>query len=204
MKKPTYAHANSRNRLVLLLLVSGLVLASCATTPWYLRATDHFDQTFWTRSLANESDVFFGPTFNLYGTFDLESIWVGLQKEANLPYVQLRVQTTLSNGGGHPFQNAQTGTKSLDFLNVALNTYDAMKQDLTSVKMTVQRFTLRIPIDLASSAACDTKDFVIQLSGANKENFDLKLPQAMLQGFLGKVKKSGEEGIEGECFDQFL
>lgn len=196
--------ATFRTRLVLLLLVGGLVLAGCATTPWYLRASDHFGQTYRTRLLADETDVFFGPTFNLYGTFDLESVWVGLQKEANLPYLQLRVQTTLSNGGGHPFQHARADTKSLDFLNVALNTYDAMKQDLTSVKMTVQRFTLRIPIGLASSAACESKDFVIQLSGDNKENFDLKLPQAMLQGFLGKVKKSGEEGIEGECFDQFL
>ena len=60
--------------------------------------------------------------------------------------------------------------------------------------MTVQRFTVRIPIDLANSAACDNEDFVIQLSGAKKENFDLKLPRAMLQGFLGKVKQSGEEG----------
>lgn len=202
--KRSYKHAVFSTRSVLLLLVGSLVLASCATTPWYLRASDHFGKTFRTRTLGNNSDVFFGPNFNLYGTFDLESVWVGLQKEAELPHLQLRVQTTLSEGGGNPFQQAHAGTNPLDFLSVSLKTHDAMKQDLTSVEMTVQRFVVRIPVSLASTAACDTEDFEIELSGDKKENFDLVLPRAMLQGFLGKVKKSGEEGIEGECFDQFL
>ena len=203
LKKPTSARATFSARITLLLLVGGLVLAGCASAPWYLRASDHFGQTYRTRVLGPDSDVFYGPTFNLYGLFDLESIWVSLQKEVNMPYVQLRVQTTLSNGGGHPFQHATADTKSLDFFNVDLSTHVAMKRDLTSVKMTVQRFTVRIPIAIASSAACDSEFFVIQLSGEKKDNFDLTLPGAMLQGFLGKVKKSGEEGIEGECFDQF-
>ena len=203
-KKPTYARVTFKARITLVLLVGGLVLAGCASAPWYTRALDHFGQTYRTRVAATDTDIFFGPTFNLYGQFEHESIWVGLQKESELPHLQLKVQTTLSNGGGHPFQYAENGTKTLDFLNVALSTHDAIQNDLTPIKMTVQRFTVRIPIDLANSAACDNEDFVIQLSGAKKENFDLKLPRAMLQGFLGKVKQSGEEGIEGDCFDQFL
>lgn len=204
LKKPISTRATFSARITLLLLVGGLVLAGCASTPWYLRASDHFSQTYRTRVLGPDLDEFFGPTFNLYGLYDLESIWVGLHKEVNMPYLKLRVQTTLSNGGGHPFQHATADTKSLDFLNVDLSTYDAMKQDFTPVTMTVQKFSVRIPISVASSAACDTEYFVIQLSGEKKENFDLKLPRAMLQGFLGKVKKSGEEGIDGDCFDQFL
>ena len=164
---------------------------------------DHYGQTYRTRALPSETDVFIGPRFNLYRHFDLESVWVVLEKEADAPYMLLTVDTTLSNGGGHPFQEAQANGKALDFTHLALSTHDAINLDLTSLKMTVEKFTLRIPVSLASSAACDSKDFVIQLAGQDKEPLDLKLPRAMLQGFLGKVKKSGEEGIEGKCFDQF-
>ena len=204
LKKPIFTHVVFSSRVVCLLLAASLIVAGCATSPWYVRASNHFGQTFQTREHAADVDVFVGPNFNLYGPYDLESVWVGLQKVADASIVQLRVETKLENGHGLPFQQAQSAGKSLNLAHLNLLAFNAMTDDLTSVEVTMERFIISVPVSLASSAACDDKDFVIQLSGKGREVFDLNLPRAMLQGFLGKVKKSGEEGIEGQCFDQFL
>lgn len=192
------------SRVACLLVVASLCVAGCATTPWYVRASDHFGQTYSTRAHAANMDLFVGPTFNLYGPNDVESVWVGLQKEADTSFIQLRVETALIDGDGRPFQQAQAAGKPLNLANLVLLTYDALNEDFILVELTVEQLVIRLPVSVASSAACDSKDFVIQLSGKDREVFDLKLPKAMFQGFLGKVKKSGEEGIEGQCFDQFL
>lgn len=204
LKKPTSTHVVYSFRFVCLLLAASLIVAGCASAPWYVRASDHFGLTYQTREHANDVDVFVGPNFNLYGPYDLESVWVGLQKVADASVVQLKVETKLKNSDGLPFQQAQSTGKSLNLLHLVLMKFDAMTEDLTSVEVTVERFVISVPVSLASAAACDDKDLVIKLSGKGREVFDLSLPRAMLQGFLGKVKKSGEEGIEGQCFDQFL
>ena len=195
--------ASNKSGVIGLLLVGSLFFAGCATAPWYLSATDHYGQTFRTRDFPSEVDVFVGPVFDLFGNYDLESVLVGLQKEADAGYIVLKVQSTLSNGNGNPFQHAQANGEALHLTHLSLKKRVALKEDFTSIDMTIERLSIRIPLSLASSAACDSKDFVIRLAGKGKEPFDLDLPRAMLQGFLGKVKKSGENEIEGECFDQF-
>lgn len=204
LKKPTLTHVTSNTRTFVLLLIGSLLLTSCVTMPWNIRASVHFDQTYRTRMFPNSTDVFIRPSLNLYASLDLESVWVEIRKEVNSSELQFNVKTVLSNGNGLPFQFAQISEQTLDFSHTDLSTYDAMEYDFTSVEMTVQRFTIRIPVNITSVAACDSKDLTIQLSGANKDSYDLTIPKEMLQGFLGKVKKSGEDGIEGPCFDQFL
>lgn len=193
----------SKSSVLGLLLVGVLFFTGCASTPWYKKASDHYGQTYRTREFPSETDVFIGPAFDLIRNSVLESVWVGLQKEAEAPSIVLKVQSSLFNGKGKPFQQASANNKALDFTHLSVGMSVTLHLDVSSTTTTVERFLIRIPLNIANHAACDSEDFVIQLAGKDKEPYDIVLPSAMLKGFLGKVKKSGEEGIEGACFDEY-